>query len=300
MSTDNIIYPSTSDDSFKRPNHGYDYTKGAKSHTTIESSSINYPTKIYNDSLVANRKEVSLSSMAFLFQQMIIHFHKDSKTVHEFEEKLLTNGFQIGSKLLELLNFRSSINPTNSSRTSTFLSSNTNLPTPKMQSQTSYDTTSGNSSIPSNNAVISKTTTQNTISNQEAASTSHYSSIANTINKMKRRDLKILDILQFIHGTLWSYLFNHVSDDLVKSSERNNEYMIIDNNPVLTQFINNNIKNSCNYFMCGIINGFLNNAAFICKVTPHRMPTENSDERIVYLIKFDSQVLERENLRFSS
>ena len=117
---------------------------------------------------------------------------------------------------------------------------------------------------------------------------------------MRRRDLKILDILQFIHGTLWSYLFHHVSDDLVKSSERNNEYMIVDNEPQLTQFIPQSSKflNSCHFFVCGMIQGFLLNGGFPCSVSPHLMPVDGFDERVIYLIKFDEQVLERESLRF--
>lgn len=91
--------------------------------------------------------------------------------------------------------------------------------------------------------------------------------------------------------------FNHVSDDLVKSSERDNEYMIVDNFPTLTQFIpGENV--SCEYFVCGIIKGFLFNAGFPCGVTAHRMPQGGHSQRTVYLIQFDRQVLDREGLRF--
>ena len=103
-------------------------------------------------------------------------------------------------------------------------------------------------------------------------------------------------MLQFVHGTVWSYLFGHVSDDLVKSSERDNEYMIVDNRPVLTQFIPGGV--SCDYFVCGIIQGFLNTAEFPCKVSAHCMPQNGFDRRVVYLIQFDKHVLEREGLRF--
>ncbi|SMN22256.1 similar to Saccharomyces cerevisiae YDR472W TRS31 One of 10 subunits of the transport protein particle (TRAPP) complex of the cis-Golgi which mediates vesicle docking and fusion [Maudiozyma saulgeensis] len=316
MSQD-IIYTSTSDESFKNRSTGYEYTVGPKPSLPDEYTRSPLTSKLYSESLNTKRHEVSLAAMTFLFQEMISALHKECKSVTEFETKLSSYGESIGSRLLELLNFRSSISPGSSSRTSTFLASSTSV----LSSQTSQpanntnninNTNSNNSGgstgnrtrSRSNTGTSSKDNTSSTKTTNRDSSDRHHhhhqvESLTSQISKMRRRDLKILDILQFIHGTLWSYLFNHVSDDLVKSSERNNEYMIIDNQPPLTQFISgSNNRISCDYFICGIIKGFLTNAGFRCKVTAHEMPQGQFDSRTVYLIQFDNQVLEREAIRF--
>ena len=130
-----------------------------------------------------------------------------------------------------------------------------------------------------------------------ATGTTQDESLASSISVMKRRDLKMLEVLQFIHGTVWQYLFGRASDDLVKSSERENEYMIIDNSPTLTRFISStNVQ--CDFFVCGIIEGILDAGSFPCKVTAHSVPEDKFNKRVVFVIKFDQEVLEREALRF--
>ncbi|CDO94246.1 unnamed protein product [Kluyveromyces dobzhanskii CBS 2104] len=93
-------------------------------------------------------------------------------------------------------------------------------------------------------------------------------SVAGTIASMKRRNLKILETLQYIHLTVWQYLFSRPSNDLVKSSERENEFMIIDNEPAISQFIQHTSV-QCESFTCGIIEGFLDMAGFPCHVSSH-------------------------------
>ncbi|AMD21680.1 HFL176Wp [Eremothecium sinecaudum] len=122
-------------------------------------------------------------------------------------------------------------------------------------------------------------------------------SVASSITSMKKRPLKILEILQYVHSNLWKYLFGKPSDDLVKSSERDNEYMIVDNEPLWTQFISGTSV-QCETFTGGIIEGLLDHAGFPCHVTVHTDPEGRFDRRTVYLIRFDKQVLEREALRF--
>ncbi|EJS42172.1 trs31p [Saccharomyces arboricola H-6] len=276
-----IIQPSTSDQQFQGKSDGYEYTVGPKQAITSEASSTYVHSRIYSESLLFKKQEVSLSAMAFLFQEMISQLHRTCKSTSDFETKLSDYGHNIGIRLLELLNFRASVSPSSLPRASTFLSQN--------DSSSNASNTSG---------IMSNSNTATSSSANERLQEKQAESLSNYITKMRRRDLKILDILQFIHGTLWSYLFNHVSDDLVKSSERDNEYMIVDNFPNLTQFIpGENV--SCEYFVCGIVKGFLFNAGFPCDVTAHRMPQSGYSHRTVYLIQFDRQVLEREGLRFS-
>lgn len=316
-----IIYPSTSDASFKNRSTGYEYTMGPKPSLPDEYMRSPLTSKLYSESLNTKKHEVSLSAMTFLFQEMISQIHKNCQSLNDFETKLDKYGESIGMRLLELLNFRSSISPGTSSRTSTFLSSSPVVNTTSTNTNTNANTSSSMNSQPgsgpnrsrANTGTSSKDTASSVSTKSNRTSTDRHShhtqsqqaqhtqveSLTSQISKMRRRDLKIIDILQFVHGTLWSYLFNHVSDDLVKSSERNNEYMIIDNQPPLTQFISSsNNRISCDYFICGVIRGFLTNAGFRCKVSPHLMPKDNWENRTVYLIQFDNQVLERETIRF--
>ncbi|QLG72857.1 hypothetical protein HG535_0D05660 [Zygotorulaspora mrakii] len=276
-----IILPSTSDDRVFNNSDGYEYTIGPKQSLPNEASSQPTPSRLYSESLMFRKQEVSLSAVTFLFGEMIAHIHNTSKTASECEVKLNDYGFVIGSKLLELLNLRASVPSNTYLRSSNFLSSST--PT----------NTSANAMHSGSNTTASRTVSgvSDIYYNQENSA----ESLTTLISSMRSRDLTILDILQFIHGTVWSYLFGHVSDDLVKSSERENEYMIVDNLPLLTQFIPNGV--SCDFFVCGIIQGFLNNAEFPCSVTPHLMPLKGFDQRVIYLIQFDKHVLEREGLR---
>ncbi|CCK69707.1 TRAPP subunit TRS31 KNAG_0C06110 [Huiozyma naganishii CBS 8797] len=284
-----------------------------------------YVSRLYSESLLSKRNEVSLSAMCFLYQGIIAHFHKRSKTLQEFEGMLSEFGAKIGLRLLELLNFRSSISPTsasaasaaNTARSNVYSSniSTPNLTKPSANSvavrdsanlsdpQLDHSSSSMSAATPVTQEKRTSNTTANTASTVATGTTTPHNKneyLSEHITKMKRRDLKILDILQFIHSTLWSYLFRHVSDDLVKSSERSNEFMIIDNNPILTQFINPsfNHNGSCDYFVCGIISGFLNNAGFPCDVTAHPVPQGEFERRTVFLIKFNDQVVERETLRY--
>lgn len=277
-----IILPSTSDHAVSNNSDGYEYTIGPKQSLPNEASMAPVPSRLYSESLMFKKQEVSLSATAFLFQGMISYAHSHSKSTSEFEAKLVDHGSSIGSKLLELLNLRASIPTTAHSRTSNFLSTSASSNT------TLADPAGSNSGSGAGSSAAS----EHIHYNHENGS----DSIASLISNTRSRDLKIIDMLQFVHGTVWSYLFGHVSDDLVKSSERENEYMIVDNRPVLTQFIPGGV--SCDYFVCGIIQGFLNTAEFPCRVSAHCMPQDGFDRRVVYLIQFDKHVLEREGLRF--
>lgn len=278
-----IILPSTSDNSVYDQSDGYEYTIGPKQSLPNEANATPIPSRLYSESLMYRKNEVSLSAMTFLFQEMITTIHKASSSASDFEKKMNEYGYGIGSRLVELLNLRNSV-PANYSKSSTsnFLSNSSNVSI--NESHGSGGTGTGTSSSASDH----------THHHHEHGT----ESLAAVINNMRPRDLKILDILQFIHGTVWTYLFGHTSDDLVKSSERDNEYMIVDNLPMLTQFIP--AGRSCDYFTCGIIQGFLNSAEFLCRVSAHSMPQDEFDQRTVYLIQFDKHVLERDGLRFGS
>lgn len=120
--------------------------------------------------------------------------------------------------------------------------------------------------------------------------------------KYSKREIKILEILQFIHGAFWKSIFGKTANELEKSQDIENEYMIIDDIPLVSKFISvpkdyGNL--SCSAFTAGIIEGALDSACFPATVTAHSVPKEGLPLRTVFLIKFDELLYTRENLRFN-
>lgn len=117
--------------------------------------------------------------------------------------------------------------------------------------------------------------------------------------KTARREMRILEILQFIHGPLWKTVFGKTATDLEKLQDMADEYMIIDNEPVTNKYISipkdyGNLN--CGAFIAGIIEGALDSAAFYANVTAHSVPVDHAPLRTVFLIKFKEAVLTRETL----
>ncbi|KAI5957332.1 TRS31 [Candida jiufengensis] len=120
--------------------------------------------------------------------------------------------------------------------------------------------------------------------------------------KLNKREIKIIGILQFIHGQFWKTIFGKYANELEKSQDINNEYMIIDNVPLLNRFISipkDYGDLNCSAFVAGIIEGALDSAGFNANVTAHNAFTDVNPLRTVFLIKFDESVMIRESLRFS-
>lgn len=123
-----------------------------------------------------------------------------------------------------------------------------------------------------------------------------------SLKKLLKKNIKIIEILQFVYSTIWKNLFGKTADDLEKSQNMDNEYMIIDNDPVISQFISvpKDMKHlNCCAFVAGIVEGLLDSAYFLASVTAHNVPKDGFPLRTVYLVKFDDVVVERENVRFS-
>ncbi|ANB13057.1 Trs31p [Sugiyamaella lignohabitans] len=115
--------------------------------------------------------------------------------------------------------------------------------------------------------------------------------------KSARRETKVLSILQFIHTTLWKTLFGRSADALERSADAANEYMIIDFEPMITQFISVPRELSqlnCAAFAAGAIEAVLDGSQFTANVTAHTVETDEHPLRTVFLIKFDPLVIERE------
>lgn len=120
--------------------------------------------------------------------------------------------------------------------------------------------------------------------------------------KHSKREVRIIEILQFIHGSLWKSIFGKTANELEKSQDVNNEYMITDNLPLMSKFISipkdyGNLN--CSAFTAGIIEGALDSAFFHATVSAHSVPKDGLPCRTVFLIKFDDLLFVREDLRFN-
>lgn len=189
------------------------------SHNSIYDRNIN--TKKVN--------EISLSSLSFLFCEIVNWALEKSKGISDLENRLNGLGYQIGQRFLELVKLREGM-------------------------------------------------------------------------KHGKRETKIIEILQFIHGPFWKSIFGKTSNDLEKSQDVNDEYMIIDNIPVISKFISipkdyGNLN--CSAFVAGVIEGALDSAGFHATVVAHSAPTDLAPLRTVFLIKLDKQLLLREEIRYS-
>ncbi|CAR24838.1 TRAPP subunit TRS31 [Lachancea thermotolerans CBS 6340] len=282
-----IINPSTSvAPANAAGSTGYDYTIGPQQtlpNTSAQSvaSTLAGTRSVYHESLHpgAHGSHVSVAAYAFLFQEMVSQARNASKTVSEIELRLHRHGYHIGLRLLELLKFRSSVTPGSG--------------------RSFFHKAGGPAAATAGDAASGAGNASGAVGASGASSLGNAQdeSLASNITTMKRRDLRLLEVLQFVHGPVWRYLFDRASDDLVKSSERENEYMIIDNTPSITRFISStNVQ--CDFFVCGIIEGVLDLASFPCTVTAHSVPEDKFNRRVVFVIRFDQEVLEREALRF--
>lgn len=114
------------------------------------------------------------------------------------------------------------------------------------------------------------------------------------------RPTRILDLLQFIHGTLWRALFNRNADALEQGTEKKNEYMITDNEPLVNTFISIPKEISqlnCAAFVAGVIEGMCDAAGFSTDgVTAHW--AGEGDElwpgKTIFLLRFKESVVERD------
>jgi hypothetical protein len=116
------------------------------------------------------------------------------------------------------------------------------------------------------------------------------------------RPLNIIALLNFINNVLWKHLFSRPADALEKSNENADEYMIIDNEPLVNQYISvpkemNQLN--CAAFVAGIIEGACDGAGFPARVTAHTVGTGKEGElwpgKTVFLVKFQPEVVERES-----
>ncbi|KAK4233640.1 NO signaling/Golgi transport ligand-binding domain-containing protein [Achaetomium macrosporum] len=123
--------------------------------------------------------------------------------------------------------------------------------------------------------------------------------------RSQTRPLTIIALLHFIKINLWTHLFGRQADRLEKSSNPDtpDEYMIIDNEPLVNAYISVPREMSqlnCAAFVAGIVEGVCDGAMFPARVTAHTVGGKEEGEmwpgKTVFLVKFQSEVLEREAL----
>ncbi|KAG0260378.1 TRAPP subunit trs31 [Actinomortierella ambigua] len=116
-------------------------------------------------------------------------------------------------------------------------------------------------------------------------------------DKNSKRETKVLGMLYFIHTTVWKNLFGKQADSLEKSTENDDEYMISDNDPIVSKYISIPKDVSllnCGAFMAGVVEAVMDGCQFPARVTAHTMPIEGFPLRTTILIKLEREVLERE------
>lgn len=91
-----------------------------------------------------------------------------------------------------------------------------------------------------------------------------------------RRETRILDILRFVHTTMWKYMFGHQAKDLEQSNTAEDEYMISDIDLFTTKFISVPKEMghlNCNAFVAGIVKGILDSAGFSARLVIKFVPS---------------------------
>lgn len=217
--------------------------------------------------------EVSSSAYLFLLAEFIKMVVVDCEELEDHDKKLREIGEDVGYKLLELVKFKHTIpaasNP--SAGTSEKLSSYTHTKSSKNNS--SLDIAQIPKSADIYKYIVS--TTSNSNKNLQTSATS-------------LRDLQKLSLLEFVHGSLWKYMFGKKADDIQQLKNNALEYIIIDNNPLISSLI---LTSQINEFICGIIKSVVVNSGFDCDtVVAHVMKKDDPDwpNKTVYVVKFNS------------
>ncbi|KAJ7235971.1 NO signaling/Golgi transport ligand-binding domain-containing protein [Mycena rebaudengoi] len=122
---------------------------------------------------------------------------------------------------------------------------------------------------------------------------------AESASKAPKREIRFLPALMSIHTQVWRAVFGKPADAIEKSVENADEYMIIDNDPLIERYISvpkDMSQLSCSSFTAGIVEAVLDGLGFPARVTAHNTPTTQFPSRTTILIKLEKSVLEREEV----
>ena len=121
--------------------------------------------------------------------------------------------------------------------------------------------------------------------------------------KQLKHEIKHVEMLKFIHSSVWKFLFGKTADSLEKAKDSEVEYMIKDYNPSYMRCISEYSHYSAASFMVGIIKSILNSSGFDCNVTYQTLSFEEKNgerkslyPQTVWIIEFASHVISRENM----
>lgn len=181
------------------------------------------PASVYDRNVQRRRGDVSLSSFAYIFSEIIQYCHKQAKDIADLERRLNRLGYHVGLRTLELVALRE--------------------------------------------------------------------------GKLARRETKVLGILQFINTSLWRALFGRQADSMQISTDDPTQYMIIDHDPLVTEYISvpkDMPSLNCAAFVAGVIEAALDASLFDAQVTAHTMETDEYPWRTVYLVRFKPEVIEHD------
>ncbi|KAK4523280.1 hypothetical protein GAYE_PCTG50G1173 [Galdieria yellowstonensis] len=117
--------------------------------------------------------------------------------------------------------------------------------------------------------------------------------------RINKREIRIVSILGFIRVQLWKFLFKKSADYLKKVTDREDEYYIEEEEPLVNRFISvpkDFGQLNCAAFMAGIIRGALDSAGFTASVSAHYIHRAESSRRAVsiFMIRLEESVMNRE------
>jgi hypothetical protein len=95
--------------------------------------------------------------------------------------------------------------------------------------------------------------------------------------RLSKRESRLINILSFIYTSVWKIIFGKQADALEKGTENQDEYWIIDNEPLLTKCISVPREFSSfnpGAFIAGMLEAILDSSQFPCQVTAHSTSNE--------------------------
>lgn len=117
--------------------------------------------------------------------------------------------------------------------------------------------------------------------------------------RSQRRETRLLDMLKFVHSTLWRYMFGRQARDLEQSNSAEDEYMISDIDlSYVTKYVS--VPKEMGHlnpgaYVAGVVRGVLEGAGFPARVTAHSVPVPGQARpKTVILMKFNAAVMQRE------
>ncbi|KAF8198303.1 NO signaling/Golgi transport ligand-binding domain-containing protein [Mycena galopus ATCC 62051] len=127
----------------------------------------------------------------------------------------------------------------------------------------------------------------------------HAEAASRSASKAPKREIRFLPALISIQNQVWRAVFGKPADAIEKSVKNADEYMIIDNDPLVERYISvpkDMSQLSCSSFTAGIVEAVLDGQGFPARVTAHNTPMAQFPSRTTILIKLEKSVLEREEL----